>query len=121
MTRKRFIKLLTGRYGITRNGANAMAQHVRRRGGTYRHALAYFEIEVYRKIRDAFMRGDSKSDPVGMCNYIMPYQGLLSEIRQQEPYAYRPMFLMGSTLLHPLPVVTITKTDDQPAAGGGTE
>lgn len=46
MTRKKFIKILMGRYCMARNKANAMAESVHRRGGTYETSLLKYDLTV---------------------------------------------------------------------------
>ena len=119
MTRKKFIKQLGG-YGITRNTANGMAEITRKRGGTYAHALAYFQLlmdefnrRVKKAISDAILYGEGTTAPLGLCNYFPAYSPALDfEIKPLgDPPPWRHLYALDTKLIDPEPVVLWPKVN----------
>ena len=113
MTRKKFIKRL-GRYGITRNTANKMAEIARRHGETYEHAWAHFLVlidELKRRVKDAItnaiLYGEGTADVPGPGAYFPFYDPTLDfEIKPlSDPPPWKYLYAIDTALIEPEPVI----------------
>lgn len=121
MTRKKFIKQL-GRYGITRNTANGMAEIARQQGATYEQAWAHFLVlidELKRRVKDAIthaiLYGEGTAEVPGPCAYFPFYNPTLDfEIKPlSDPPPWRYLYAIDTALVEPEPVILFPKINPQ--------
>lgn len=127
MTRKKFIKQL-GRYGITRNTANKMAEQSRQCGDTYEQAWAHFLVlidELKRRVKEAITQailyGEGTADVPGPGAYFPFYNPALDfEIKPlSDPPPWRYLYAIDTAPLNPAPVIMWPKVNpylDRPSA-----
>lgn len=113
MTRKKLIKKL-GRYGITRNTANRMAEITRKGGHTYEQAWADFMFiigELSEKVKDAIthaiLYGEGTATVPGLNTYFPMYDPTLDfEIKPLgDPPPWQYLYAIDTKPLDPAPVI----------------